>query len=147
MKRERRSCDLDMDSVPIEASQRTKQYVLDQLKERESEFQSCDNSDTQAKSAPVSNHNVSPPPLKPEATPFYPHQNNAAPHHLVFQQPYINTHEVIHKPFNMQSGDVRLPHIQSMLLLHITLDSKIMTHSLLLHAMSYRHTPMAVAHT
>lgn len=113
VKSEKHSCDLSKDSVPLEASQRTKQYVLDQLKERDSELKSCENGDTQAKTVPVLNHNVSPPPLKPEASPFYPHQNNVAPHRLIAQQPYISTYEDSHKPFNRTPGDVRLPHIKS----------------------------------
>lgn len=106
IKSERQSCDLNLDLNPIEASQRTKQYVLDQLKERDSEFQSCDNGDTQAKIVLVPNHNVPPPPLKPESTPFYPHQNNTAPNCLVSQQPYINAYKDIYKPFDMPPGDV-----------------------------------------
>lgn len=52
VKSEKHSCDLNKDSVPLEASQRTRQYVLDQLKERDSELKSCDNGDTQAKTGP-----------------------------------------------------------------------------------------------
>ena len=52
-KSERYSCDLNRDSVPLEISRRTEQYVLEQLKERDSEFQSCDNTDTRAKTGPV----------------------------------------------------------------------------------------------
>ena len=90
VKDERHSCYLNINSFPSEASQRTKQYLLDQLEERDSELQSCDNGDTRAKTAPVPSH-VSPSPLKPETSPFYPHQNNTAPHCLVSQQPYIST--------------------------------------------------------
>lgn len=38
-------CELNIDSVPLVASQRTEQYVIEQLKERESILQSCDNGD------------------------------------------------------------------------------------------------------
>ena len=108
---ERHSCDLNIDSVPIEASQRTKEYVLNQIKEKDSEFQSRDNGDIQG--APVPSHNVSPPPLKPEASPFYPHQNNATPHRLVSQQPHISAREDFHEPVKRSTGDVRLLHIKS----------------------------------
>lgn len=107
------SCDLNEDSVLLEASQRTKQYVLDQLKEQDSDLKSCENGDTQAKTEPAPNHNVSPSPLKPEASPFYPHQKNTAPHHLISQQPYISTYEDSHEPFNRTSRDVRLHHFKS----------------------------------
>ncbi|KAF7705473.1 hypothetical protein HF521_020759, partial [Silurus meridionalis] len=71
VKSDKHSCDLNKDSVPLEATQRTKQYVLDQLKEKESDLKSCENGDTQAKTAPVPNHNVSPSPLKPEPPPAH----------------------------------------------------------------------------
>ena len=87
--------------------------MFSQIKEKDSEYQSRDNGDTQAKTAPVPSHNVSPPPLKPEASPFYPHQNNTAPHRLVSQQPYISAREDFHEPVKRLARDVRLPYIKS----------------------------------
>ena len=87
--------------------------MFNQIKEKDSEFQSRDNGETHAETAPAPSHNVSPPPLKPEASPFYPHQNNTAPHRLVSQQPYISAREDFHEPVKRSPGDVRLPHIKS----------------------------------
>ncbi|XP_036003031.1 uncharacterized protein LOC118566091 isoform X1 [Fundulus heteroclitus] len=93
-KSERHSCDLNIDSVPLEASQRTKQYVLDQLKERDSEFESCKSGDMQAKTGPVPNHNVSPPPLKPEVSPSaFPTHHFRPQNHLT--QPPPARHAVL----------------------------------------------------
>lgn len=43
------SCELNTDSLPLVASQRAEQYVIDQLREREPELQSSENSDATKK--------------------------------------------------------------------------------------------------
>ena len=68
--------------------------------------------DTPAKMAPIPSHNVSPPQLKPEARPFYLHQNNTAPHRLTSQQPLIHAKQYVHEPLNRMYEDVYPPRVK-----------------------------------
>lgn len=117
---ETHSRDLKADSVPLVASQRTEQYVVDQLKERESEINSYKNRVTTAKMALTPGDNMLPSELKPDSRPFYPHQDRAAPNHLVSQQynisayedfcqPLIGVHEDVHTPHGILAGEHATP--------------------------------------
>lgn len=92
---EKHSCRLSLNSAPLETTQRTEQYVIDQTKVRETELQLCDD-DIPQKTEPSPSYSISASHLKPEAKPFLAHQTSAAfqPPHITAKQPciYENKH-------------------------------------------------------
>lgn len=80
----------------METTRRTEQYVIDQAKARETEFQLCDVG-VPAKTKPSPSYSISPSYLKPEAKPFFPDQTNTAfqSPHLTSQQPCIYEDEYV----------------------------------------------------
>lgn len=93
--------------VPMVASQRTQQYVIDQLRERVSELQINDNGDTEMRPAP-------PPPLfKATAKPFVPQQNSSPPPILTPQQPSGGVKGDSHEPVSRGREEDCAPHIRS----------------------------------
>lgn len=93
--------------VPMVASQRTQQYVIDQLRERVSELQINDNGDTEMRPAP-------PPPLfKATAKPFVPQQNGSPPPILTPQQPSGGVKGDSHEPVSRGREEDCAPHIRS----------------------------------
>lgn len=100
---EKHTCKLNLDPIPLQATQRTKQYVTDQAKVWETEFQLCDDG-VPAKTEPSPSHSISPSHLKPEAKPFFPDQTNTASQspHLIAQQPCTYEDEYVHEPHEVR---------------------------------------------
>lgn len=88
---------MNFDTAPLKVSQHTEKYVNDQLKDREAQLQSCGSSDALGITIQTPCHNMSLG-LKPDVTPFYPHQNNTASHHRTSQQPHVVTDVHTHVP-------------------------------------------------
>ncbi len=93
---EKHSCRLSLNSVPLETTQRTEQYVIDQTKVRETKLQLCD---VPAKTEPSPSYSISPSHLKPEAKPFLLRQTSVAfqPPETTSQQPCNYENEYVHK--------------------------------------------------
>ncbi len=72
---EKHSCRLSLNSAPLEITQRTEQYVIDQTKVRETELQLCD---VPTKTEPSPSYSISASHLKPEAKPFLSRQTSVA---------------------------------------------------------------------
>ncbi|KAI3366456.1 hypothetical protein L3Q82_000591 [Scortum barcoo] len=88
---EKHSCKLDFEPTHLETTQRTEQYIIDQAKTKETEFQQCDDQHP-VKTDPNAACNTPPSHLKPEAKPFLPDRTITASQspHLKPQQPYVS---------------------------------------------------------
>ncbi len=93
---EKHSCRLCLNSAPLEITQRTEQYVIDQTKVRETELQLCD---VPAKTEPSPSYSISASHLKPEAKPFLSRQTSVAfqPPDTTSQQPCTYENEYVRK--------------------------------------------------
>ncbi|XP_073769028.1 uncharacterized protein [Danio rerio] len=72
---EKHSCKLSLNSVPLETTQRTEQYVIDQTKNLDKDLQLCD---VPAKIEPSTSYSISGSQLKPEAKPFLLRHNSVS---------------------------------------------------------------------
>lgn len=100
------SSDMNDIPVPLLASQRTQQYVTDQLGERVPELQLNSNSGTMMSSAPL------PSPLKADAKPFISQQNSLTSPILTCQQPCWGVGGDDRKPITKTCGEVYTPHVK-----------------------------------
>lgn len=105
---ESHSCELNTDPDHLVASQRTEQYVIDQLRERGPELQLGGNGDMATRSAPP----PSPPHLQADTKPFVPRQNNPAPPNLSSQQPCKDVDGGAHDPATRYCREACAPHVR-----------------------------------
>lgn len=104
---ERHSCMLNLDSSPLEAAQRTEQYVFDQAKSQNTIAQLPDE-DVVMKAEPSPDYRTPASTIRPEAKSFQPAQANTTSPHVIHghnaayqqtcltsQQPYISEEEKV----------------------------------------------------
>lgn len=95
--------------------QRTQQYVIDQVKEREIEPQQGDDS-VPAEKEPGPSNSIPPSHLKPEAKPFFPNQTNTGPpsSQHTSQQPHICQDDNIHGSHKVKFKSNHATELQSL---------------------------------
>lgn len=103
---ESHSCDLNTGPVPLVASRRTEQNVMDQLREKESELQLSGNGETALRSPPP------PPDLQADTKPFVPRQNKPAPPNLSSQEPCRDVDGGAHDPATRYCREACAPHVR-----------------------------------
>ncbi|XP_053086862.1 uncharacterized protein LOC128317648 [Pangasianodon hypophthalmus] len=99
---EKHSCRLSLNSAPLEAAQRTEQYVIEHTKVQETELLLCD--DIPPKIEPSPSYSISASHLNPEAKSFLSHQTNAG-----FQTPHVTSNQpcIYKNEYARESCEVR----------------------------------------
>lgn len=103
---EKHSCKLSLNSDPLEPTQCTEQYIIDQTKEQEIKLQECN---VPPKAEPILSCSISASHLKPDAKPFLPCQNRVPLQtpDMTSEQPGIYENEYAHESWKVGYGNDR----------------------------------------